>query len=95
MSTRNAQSVVSSESHVYVFLFSVTGFVDLKQRQGRFEAGILKNEISAPLQIRDPFDLKSKKFNIRPSGANPSICGTSYLPSKEIFLIFPTINENM
>ena len=89
MSTKNAQSLVSSESHVYVFLFSVTGFVHLKQRQGRFEAGILKNEIS------DPFDLKSKKFNIRPSGANPSICGTSYLPSKEIFLIFPTINENM
>ena len=89
MSSKNAQSLVSSESHVYVFLFSVTGFVDLKQRQGRFEAGILKNEIS------DPFDLKSKKFNIRPSGANPSICGTSYLPSKEIFLIFPTINDNM
>ena len=89
MSSKNAQSLVSSESHVYVFLFSVTGFVHLKQRQGRFEAGILKNEIS------DPFDLKSKKFNIRPSGANPSICGTSYLPSKEIFLIFPTINDNM
>ena len=67
MSTKNAQSLVSSESHVYVFLFSVTGFVDLKQRQGRFEAGILKNEISAPLQISDSFDLKSKKFNIRPS----------------------------
>ena len=60
MSSKNAQSLVSSESHVYVFLFSVTGFVHLKQRQGRFEAGILKNEIS------DPFDLKSKKFNIRP-----------------------------
>ena len=89
MSSKNAQSLVSSESHVYVFLFSVTGFVHLKQRQGRFEAGILKNEIS------DPFDLKSKKFNIRPSGANPSICGTSYLPAKEIFLIFPTINDNM
>ena len=89
MSSKNAQSLVSSESHVYVFLFSVTGFVHLKQRQGRFEAGILKNEIS------DPFDLKSKKFNIRPSGANPIICGTSYLPSKEIFLIFPTINDNM
>ena len=89
MSSKNVQSLVSSESHVYVFLFSVTGFVHLKQRQGRFEAGILKNEIS------DPFDLKSKKFNIRPSGANPSICGTSYLPSKEIFLIFPTINDNM
>ena len=93
MSTKNAQCLVSSESHVYGFLFSVTGSVQMKQRQGRFEAGILKNEISAPLQIRDPFDLKSKKFNIRPSGANPSICGTSYLPSKEIFLIFPTISD--
>ena len=69
MSTKNAQSLVSiaSESHVYGFLFSVTGSVQMKQRQGRFEAGIPKNEISAPLQISDSFDLKSKKTNIRPS----------------------------
>ena len=58
MSTKNAQCLVSSESHVYGFLFSVTGSVQMKQRQGRFEAGILKNEISAPLQISDSFDLK-------------------------------------